>query len=163
MDRDHMGKYVISLLAIILLAAVPTVAAQATPVDRSARAAALYPIPSAPGSGHANAAGAAAAYLATLSPKALAATGGPKLRARTSGPGTFTFVLSAEIHGKTVVIGTGSKTVERAGAITVKVTFTKAGKAALLDTTGKLRITVTAIFKPKHGKTTTAKRTVTLK
>jgi hypothetical protein len=161
MDSDHMGKYVITFLAVLLLGAIPSAAVQAAPADHSARAAVLYPIPSAPGSSHA--AGPAAAYLATLSPKALDATGGPKLHARTSGPGTFTFVLSAEIHGKRVVIGTGSKTVERAGAITVKVTFTKAGKAALISARGKLQITVTAIFKPKRGKTTTAKRAVTLK
>jgi hypothetical protein len=163
MDPDHMGKYVISLLAILVLVAIPSAVAQARPTDRSAHAAALYPIPSAPGSSRANAAGPAAAYLATLSPKALAETGGPKLRARASGPGTFTFLLSAEIHGKTVVIGTGSKTTGRAGAITVKVTFTKAGKAALISAKGKLHITVTAIFKPKRGKNTTARRTVTLK
>jgi hypothetical protein len=62
-----------------------------------------------------------------------------------------------------VVIGVGSKTVGHAGAITVKITFTKVGKAALISAKGKLHITVLATFKPKRGKTTTAKRTITLK
>jgi hypothetical protein len=163
MDTDQMGKYLIILLAVLSLAAVSGVAAETAPVGPSARAAVLYPIPPGSGSTGANAAGPAAAYLAKLSPAALAATGGPKLRARTSGPGRFTFVLSAAIGGKTLTIGTGSKTAGRAGAITVKITFTKAGKAALAGAKGKLRLTVTAIFKPKHGKPETAKRTVTLK
>jgi hypothetical protein len=162
MGSDRMGKYVTPFLAVLslALASMSNVAAQARPVERSARAAALYPIPSAPGAR--SSAAAAAAYLAKLSPAALAATGGPRLHARTSGPGTFTFVLSAEIHGKTVVIGAGSKTVGRAGAVTVKITFTTAGKAALTGG-GKLRITVVATFKPKHGKPKTSKSTVALK
>lgn len=159
-----MGKYVTVFLAVLslALASVSDVAAQAQTVERSAaHTTALYPIPSAPGS-RSSAAATAAAYLAKLSPAALAATGGPRLHAHTSGPGTLTFVLSAEIHGKTVVIGTGSKTVGRAGAVTVKITFTAAGKAALTGG-GKLRITVVATFKPKHGKPKTSKSTVALK
>jgi hypothetical protein len=163
MDTDHMSKYFLAFLAVLSLAALSSIAAEAAPVGPSARAAVLYPIPPGSGSTGTNAAGPAAAYLAKLSPAALAATGGLKLPAKTSSPGTFTFVLSAKVHGKKVVIGTGSKTAGRAGAITVRVTLTKAGKAALAGAKGKLSITVTAIFKPKHGKTATAKRTVTLK
>jgi hypothetical protein len=158
-----MSKYVITLLAVVSLVAVPSVAAQTPSAMRSGHAAVLYPIPSAPSSTGANAARAAAAYLATLSPATLAATDGPKLHAEASGPGTFTFVLSTEINGKTVVIGTGSKTVGSAEAIAIKVTFTKAGKATLLGTKGKLHITVEAIFKPRHGRTKKVEKTVTLK
>lgn len=161
-----MGKHLLSLFAILALSLVLFVApeAQARP---AARASSLYPIPTVPAANPAAAAhagvGAAATYLATLTPAALAHTGGPKLGATTSGSGTFTFVLTAKIHGKTVVIGRGSKTAGGAGAITVKLTLTKAGKVALASAKGKLKITVVATFKPKHGASKTAKSTVTLK
>jgi hypothetical protein len=158
-----MGKYVISLLAILSLAAAPSAGAQARPLQPPARAAGLYPIPSVPSPTPAEAAATAVAHLAKLSPAALAATGGPKLGAGAAGPGTFTFVLSTKIHGKTVVIGIGSKIAASAGAITVKIAFTKAGKTALIRAKGKLHMTVMATFKPKHGAVETAKKTVTLK
>src|ERR1700689_1048247 len=100
--------------------------------------------------------------LGTLSPAPLAAAGGTKLEATTSGAGTFTFVLTARVHGKTVVIGKGSKTVGGGGAITIKITLTKAGKAALKGAKGAFEVTVVATFKSKHGKAKTAKSTATL-
>ena len=162
MESDRMSKHTTSLLAILALAAVPGVAsaAQAQPSEPSAGIAALYPIPPAPTP--AAAAQAAVDYLGTLSPAALAAAGGTKLEATTSGAGTFTFVLTARVHGKTVVIGKGSKTVGGGGAITIKITLTKAGKAALKGAKGAFEVTVVATFKSKHGKAKTAKSTATL-
>jgi hypothetical protein len=157
-----MGKYVVSLLAVVSLA-TPAVAAQARPVERSARTADLYPIPPASGPTPAGAAGAAVAYLAKLSPAALAATNGPKLGVDTPGPGTFTLVLSARIHGKRVVIATGRTNAPAAEATTVRIRFTKAGRAALAGVKGRLLIVVVASFMPEHGKASTASRTVTLK
>jgi hypothetical protein len=162
-----MSKYVVSFLAALALVVVPGVAAQARPSKNPARAADLYPIPPAnsptPAAGAHGAVSAAKTYLESLSPAALLATGGPQLEADASGPGTFTFKLTAKIHGKTVVIGTGTKTVGAAGAVTVKIKFTKAGKSAMGAASGKLHLTVAVSFKPKGGKTKTAKSTVTLK
>jgi hypothetical protein len=174
-----MGKRLPSLVAILVptarialiaLFALPAVApaAQVRSSGSSASAAALYPIPPAPtpttpaAAAHAGA-GAVAAHLATLSPAALAATGGATLSVTASGPGTFTFVLTARIHGRTVVIARGSRTAGAAGAITIKLTLTKAGKAALATAKGRLKVTVAATFKPKHGKAGTARSTASLK
>ncbi len=163
-----MGKHLPPLLAVVALAAIPGVAAQAQarPLVPFAGAAVIYPIPQGSidtptAAAHAGAS-AAAAYLDTLSPAALAKAGGAKLAATASGPGTFTFVLSARVHGKTVVIGKGSRTAGAAGAITVKVTLSKAGKAALAGAKGKLKVTVMATFKPKHGRAQTARSSATL-
>ena len=93
----------------------------------------------------------------------MSAAGGFKLGGSAPGPGTFSFLLIARVNGKTVVIGRGSKTVGSAGALTVKLTLTKAGKAALAGAKGKLKVTVAASFKPTHGKATTAKGTATLR
>ncbi len=158
-----MGKYVISLLAVLSLLAIPSAVVQARPAESSARGADLYPIPPALSPTPAAAAKSAAVYLASLSPAALAATGGPKVSVQTPGRGTFTFVLSAQVHGRTVVIATGSTSAPAAEAITVKIRLTQAGRAALNGAKGRLRITVVATFKPEHGKAKTARRTVTLK
>lgn len=158
-----MGKYVISLLAVLSLVLAPSAVAQVRTAEPPARAADLYPIPPAPSPTPAGAASAVVHYLAKLSPAALAATGGPKLGVDTPGPGTFTLVLNARIHGKTVVIATGSTNARTAGATTVKIRFTKAGRAALAGVKGRLQIAVVAIFTPEHGKAKTASRTVTLK
>lgn len=155
-----MGKYVISLLAVLSLVAAPGAVAQAR---TAAHGADLYPIPSASSPTPAAAVSSAAVYLATLSPAALAATGGPKLSAETPGAGAFAFLLSARVHGRTVVIGTGSASAPAAGTVTVKIRLTKAGKAALKGAKGRLRVTVAASFKPEHGKAETARRVVTLK
>jgi len=160
-----MSKQFTSLVATLALAAVAAAApqAQARLPEYSAWAAALYPIPPAhtPAVAVHSSAVAAAHYLATLSPSALAATGGLRLDAGAPGPGTFTFVLTARLHGRAVVIGRGSKTASHAGAITVKLTLTKAGKAALAG--GKLAVTVVASFKPQHGKAKTATSTAMLR
>lgn len=161
-----MGKYLRSLAVILALAVLPAVASQAFArlPEPAAGAATLYPIPPAhtpAASVHASV-GAAAVYLGTLSPAALAASGGVQLGASASGPGTFTFTLTAKIHGKTVIIGTGRKTTGRAGALSIKLKLTKAGKLALAGAGGKLAVTVVATFKPKHGKAKTAKSSTTL-
>lgn len=164
-----MGKYLPSLAVILALAALPALAPEALalpsgPTANVASAATLYPIPPAhtPAVSVHSSVAAAASYLGTLSPAALAASGGVQLGAAASGPGTFTFTITAKVHGKTVIIGTGRKTTGRAGALTVKLTLTKAGKAALAGAGGKLAVTVLATFKPKHGKAKTAKSTATL-
>jgi hypothetical protein len=161
-----MGKHLPSLAVILALSVFPAVApeALARPSGPAAGAATLYPIPPAhtpAASVHASVA-AAAAYLGTLSPAALGARGGVQLGATASGPGTFTFTITARVHGKTVVIGTGRKTTGRAGALSVKLTLTKAGRAALAGAGRKLTVTVLATFKPKHGKAKTAKSAATL-
>jgi hypothetical protein len=156
-----MGKYVITLFTVVSLAA-PGVAAQARPVE-PARTADLYPIPSAPSPTPAGAASAAVAYLAKLSPAALAATNGPKFGVDAPGAGTYTLVLSARVHGKTVVLATGSTNATAAGDTTVRIRFTKAGRAALAGAKGRLQITVAASFKPEHGRAKTASRSVRLK
>src|ERR1700689_1077913 len=56
----------------------------------------------------------------------------------------------------------GTKTVGGGGAITIKITLTKAGKAALKGAKGAFEVTVVATFKSKHGKAKTAKSTATL-
>jgi hypothetical protein len=164
-----MGKPLPSLaviLALILPVAVASeaLASTAAPVAGAASAATLYPIPPAhtPAVSVHSSVAAAASYLGTLSPAALAASGGVQLGASASGPGTFTFTITAKVHGKTVLIGTGRKSTGRAGALTIKLTLTKAGKAALAGAGGKLSVTVLATFKPKHGKAKTARGAATL-
>lgn len=166
MTYDRMGKRLASLLAICALSGALTGVAQARPAVPSAGAAALYPIPpgsvNTPAGAVHTAASAAAAALDKLSPAALLAKDGVKLSATTPGPGVFTFVLTARVHGKTVVIGRGSKTVDGAETITVKLVLTQAGKTALGAAKGKLRVTVQATFRPKHGKAKTAKSAAAL-
>jgi hypothetical protein len=155
-----------SAVAVLPIAAPTALAStQASPI---ARAAAVYPVPPGPGpatpaaAAHA-AAGALAGALAKLTPAALAGKGAPKLAATAPGSGTFTVVLTARIHGKTVIIAKGSQTAGAAGALTLKLKLTKAGKAALKGAKGKLKVTVVASFKPTQGAAATAKSTVTLK
>lgn len=165
-----MGRYLVSLLAIIALVAVPglATAVQAHPSGEPARAAALYPIPPGPGTSTPAAAaqavaGAIARQLAKLKPAILAGKGAPSLSATAPGPGTFTIVLTARIHGKTVVIARGSQTAGAAGALTLKLKLTKAGKTALKGAKGQLKVTVAASFKPTQGAAATAKSTATLR
>lgn|GEM_PF-2906284 len=168
-----MGKHLTSLLAVLALAVFPSIAS-ATQVSRSepaARIAAAYPIPptstpgpAAGGDGVHAGASSAATLLAKLSAAALAGGSGLKLGASVSGPGTFTFVLSAKIHGKKVVLGSASKRTDAAGAITIRLTLSKAGKHALRKAKGKkLRVTVTATFTPEGGKAEAASSTATLR
>jgi hypothetical protein len=156
-----------SAVAVLPIAAPTALAStQASPI---ARAAVAYPVPPGPGpavtpaaAAHA-AAGALAGALAKLTPAALAGKGAPKLAATAPGSGTFTVVLTARIHGKTVIIAKGSQTAGAAGALTLKLKLTKAGKAALKGAKGKLKVTVAASFKSTQGAAATAKSTVTLK
>ncbi len=171
-----MGKHFTRLVAVPALAALASAAligvAPAAQAHRSglpARAAAAYPIPSVPAPSTTPAAAArsgassAVGYLGKLTPAALLAAGGSKLSASPSGPGTFKFVLTAKLHGKRIVIGSGSKTVDGAGAITVKLTLTTAGKHALKAAKGKkLKVTALASFTPRGGKAQTATATATL-
>lgn len=75
----------------------------------------------------------------------------------------MTIVLSAKLHGKTIVIGTAKKTFGSAGAATIGLSLTKAGKIALKHHKGALKVTLTATFKPTQGKSATAKSKATLK
>ena len=154
----------VALVLAVSLAASGVAPASAWLSPQPANAAALYPIPPThtPAAAAHAAASAAASYLATLSPGALGATGGPSLGGNAPGPGTLTFVFTALVHGKTVMIARGSKTVGHAGALTIKLTLTKAGKSALAGATGKFVVTVAATFKPKHGKAKTSRSTATL-
>jgi hypothetical protein len=61
------------------------------------------------------------------------------------------------------VLGSGSASTATAGAVTIQLKLTKAGKVALAGVTGKLAVTVAATFRPKHGKAKTAKSRTTLK
>ncbi|HWX87733.1 MAG TPA: hypothetical protein VNX67_06140 [Solirubrobacteraceae bacterium] len=127
----------------------------------------LYCIPPAPPATPAAAAhetsSTGAHELSALTPGAL--SGKPKLglSAFASGPGAFTIVLKAKLHGRTVVIGTGKLTVGAAGSFTVALSLTKAAKSALAHRKGALKVTLTTTFVPLHGKAATAKSQATLK
>jgi hypothetical protein len=147
-----MNKYLASLVVVAGLAAMPAgaLATSACP---------LYCIPPAASTTPAEAAhatsGAAAGYLSKLTPAALAGKGHVAIPGAASGPGTVKIVITAKIHGKTVVLGSGEATTDSAGVVTVKLVLTKAGKRALKSREGKLPIVVTASFTPTGGKATT--------
>jgi Ca2+-binding RTX toxin-like protein len=79
---------------------------------------------------------------------------------RLTAPGTGTAKVTVK-HGKTVV-GAGSAKVRKAGATSVRVTFSKTGKRAL-KRAKTARLTVSVRFAAKGGATTSANRAVTLK
>lgn len=162
-----MKRYLASLLAVAGLAAMPTSAlavSTCTP-GQAPGVAPLYCIPSVetPAEAARATSGAAAGDLSKLTPAALAGKGHVALPGAASGPGTLKIVITAKIHGRTVVLGSGEATTDSAGATTVKLMLTKAGKRALKGHKGKLSITVTASFAPKGGKTTTVSSKGTLK
>ena len=158
-----MKRYLASFVAVAGLAAMPVGASAAT----GCPPATLYCIPPAPSGTPAEAAhstsSAAARSLSKLTPGALAGKGGVGLPGTASGPGTLKIVITAKLDGKTVVIGSGTKTTGSAGTVTVKLVLTKAGKSALKGHKGKLQITVTATFTPQGGKATSSSSKVGLK
>jgi hypothetical protein len=158
-----MKRYLASFVAVAGLAAIPMVA----PATVAAAECPLYCIPPAPSGTPAAAAqatsSAAGRSLSKLKPAGLAGKGGVALPGTASGPGTLEIVITAKIHGKTVVIGSGTSTTGSAGTTTVKLVLTKAGKRALKGHEGKLQITVTATFTPQGGKATSASSKVGLK
>jgi hypothetical protein len=164
MDPDRMKRSLALLVVFGALAAMPGIASAASTCSpgQTPGTPPLYCVPPAPpvtpaAAAH-DSASDAANYLSTLTPATLAAKGGAKLPAAASGKGTITIVLTAKIHGRIVVIGSGRATVGGAsGEDFVKLILTKAGKAALKSHKGKLQVTVTATFKPKSGKPKSAK------
>jgi hypothetical protein len=155
-----MKKYLASLVVVVGLAAMPAgaLATAACP---------LYCIPPASPATPAEAAhatsGAAAGDLSKLTPAALAGKGHVTVLGTASGPGTLKIVITAKIHGKTVVLGSGEATTDGTGAVSVKLVLTKAGKSALKGHRGKLPITVTVSFTPTGGTVTTVSSKGTLK
>jgi hypothetical protein len=161
-EPNRMKKTFASL-ALAASLAVPA-GALVTPAyasGRDAHGASLYPIPSqtppsTPAAAAHVSAGDAASALSGLTPAGLAGEGTIAFDAAVSGPGTLKFVITAKIHGKTVVIGTGHETATAAGAIEVKIKLTGAGKAALKAHKGKLKVAVAVVFKAQHGGKKTA-------
>jgi hypothetical protein len=167
MDPHRMKRYLASFVAVAGLAAMPAGASAATvcPPGQPAGVAPLYCIPSAgtPAEAAQATSSAASRSLSKLKPAALAGKGGVALPGTASGPGMLEIVITAKIHGKTVVIGSGTSTTSSAGTTTVKLVLSKAGKRALKGHKGKLQITVTATFTPQGGKATTSSSKVRLK
>lgn len=160
-----MNKSLVSLVVLAALAVSPAGASAASvcPPTGPGGTTPSYCIPPATPSAAAHAsAKAAAAVLGGLTPSALASSPA-KLQGSASGPGVVSIVLTAKVHGRTVVLGSGSASTTAAGTVTIQLRFTRAGKSALSGAKGKLRVTVSATFKPKHGKAKTAKSTTTLK
>jgi hypothetical protein len=158
----RMKKYLVSFVAVAGLALAPAGTAVASTCPSGST---IYCVPSAvtpTEAAHATSSAAAAA-LSKLKPAALAGKGGVTLSGTAAGPGTIKVLITARIHGKTVVIGSGTSTAGSAGLITVKLVLTKAGKRALKGHKGKLQITVSASFTPTGGKATTASSKVGLK
>jgi len=156
-----MKRYLVSFVAVAGLAAMPAGASAATVCPPAT----LYCIPPAvtPAEAAQATSSAAGRSLSKLKPAALAGKGGIALPGTASGPGTLEIVITAKIHGKTVVIGSGTSTTGSAGTTTVKLTLTRAGKRALKGHKGKLTITVTATFTPTGGTAATSSSKVKLK
>jgi hypothetical protein len=164
-----MKKSPAALVVLLVLAATPAVASAASAgrSGRHAHVAALYEIPPTPPATPAAAAHVSASdvagELSDLTSSALAAKGDVSLKAAASGPGALTVVVTAKIHGKTVVIGSGHQTASAAGSVSVKLTLTRAGKIALAGHNGQLKVTVSVVFRAKHAGKRTASATGTLK
>jgi hypothetical protein len=160
MDDHRMHRYLASLVVAAGLAAVPASASASTCTPGT-----LYCVPSAvtPAEAAHGTSGSAAGGLSKLTPHALAGKGSVTLPGTAAGPGTLKLVLTAKIDGRTVVLGTGLSTTGAAGATTVKLVLTKAGKHALQGHKGKLTITVTATFTPAGGTAASSSSRVGLK
>lgn len=152
-----MRRSLVALAVPLILAVMPPGAWAVS--GQRAHSASLYRIPTPPATPAAAAhmsASDVAGELSDLTPHALAAKGGIALGAAVSGPGALTVVVTAEIHGGAVVIGSGHRIATTVGAVSVKLTLTQAGKTALATYDGgRLRVTVSVIFRAQH----TAKRT----
>jgi hypothetical protein len=156
MDLHRMKKYLASFAVVAGLAAIPAGASAAATClpGQTPGVAPLYCIPATTETSAEAAqatSGVAAGDLSKITPAALAGKGHLTLPGTAAGPGTVKIVITAKIHGKTVVLGSGETTTDSAGAVTVKLTLTKAGKKALKRHKGKLPVTVTASFAPKGG------------
>jgi hypothetical protein len=164
-----MKKSPAALVVLLALGATPAVASATSEcrLGQCAHIASLYEIPSAPPATPAAAAHVSASdvlsELSALTPGALAAKGDIALQAAASGPGALTVTVTAEIHGKTVVLGSGHQTASAAGSVAVKLTLTHAGKTALAGHKGQLKVTVSVVFRAKHAGKRTARATGTLK
>lgn len=160
-----MSKYVASLAVAAGLVAMPAGASASSvcPPGQPSGVAPLYCVPISPAEAAHSTARSAAGYLAKLRPAALAGKGSVSLSGTAAGPGTIKIVLTAKIHGMNVVIGSGEKTTGSAGATTVKLMLTRAGRNALRTHKGKLKVTVTTTFTPTGGTAATASTKVTLK
>jgi hypothetical protein len=167
MDLHRMKKYLASFVVVVGLAAIPAGASAASTCapGQTPGVAPLYCIPSTetPAEAAQATSGAAIGDLSKITPAALAGKGHLTLPGTAAGPGTVKIVITAKIHGKTVVLGSGEATTDSAGAVTVKLTLTKAGKKALKGHRGKLPVTVTASFVPKGGKGSSVSSKGTLK
>jgi hypothetical protein len=80
-------------------------------------------------------------------------------------PGTLTITWYSGSFGthatRSVVVASGSKTFNKAGAAKLKIKLTHAGRA-LLKHAKHLKLTVAGSFKPKQGKKVTKQRTIRL-
>jgi hypothetical protein len=155
---------------ILAVASIVSASASAAPTHspaQSARSAALYPIPpalpSTPTASVRVSASNVVSALTGMTPVALAAKGAIEFDAVVSGPGTLEFVLTAKLHGKTVVIGKDRETVRAAGRVAAKIALTGAAKAALARRKGQLRVTVSVVLEGRHGGQKTASAVAMLK
>ena len=162
-----MKKYLASFAVVAGMAAIPAGASAASTClpGQTPGVAPLYCIPSVetPAEAAQATSGAAASDLSKITPAALAGKGHLTLPGTAAGPGTVKIVITAKIHGRTVVLGSGETTTDSAGAVTVKLILTKAGKKTLKRHKGKLPVTVTASFAPKSGKGSSVSSKGTLK
>jgi hypothetical protein len=166
-----MKKSLAAFVVLLVLGVTPAAASAASACQSGqcahAHAASLYEIPSAPPATPAAAAHVSASdvvgELSALTPGALAAKGGIALQAAASGPGALTVTVTAKIHGKTIVLGSGHQTASAAGSVVVKLTLTRAGKTALASHKGQLKVTVSVVFRAKQAGKRTARATGTLK
>ena len=117
-----------------------------------------YPVPPVKGGSTSSKSGAtkAASTLQKTSGKTLASKG-LKVSVKFAAAGTITITVKG--GGKT--IGTGSATASKAATKTVTVKFNTAGKTFLKTGAGK-NVTVTSVFKPKTGASSTSTSTVKL-
>ncbi|HST55717.1 MAG TPA: hypothetical protein VLJ42_07465 [Solirubrobacteraceae bacterium] len=153
-----MKKHVVSLLVIgaAVVTAAPAVgAAPACQPGQTPGAAPLYCVPaSTPETATAASRGTSKA-LSKLKLSQLQAKQRVSLPVVFAAPGTLTVTVSARLGGRTVVIGRATATSTNAGAATVKLVLSKAGRAALKQHQGALTLSVSATFKPADGGVTT--------
>jgi hypothetical protein len=145
--RKYIGQLAV-VCAVVGLALAPG-AAMAKP---------KYPVPPVKGGSTSTKAAAkgAASSLQKTTGKTLASKG-LKVKVKFTSAGTITITVKG--GGKT--IGTGSATDSKAGTKTVAVKFNSAGKTFLKTGAGK-KVTVTVVFKPKTGASSTSTSTVKL-
>ena len=84
------------------------------------------------------------------------------IRCTATGAGVVNLLATARVGRKRIVVGRVRRTVSAPGAFTLKLTPSRAAKAAL-RARPKLRTTLRISFTPTGGRTAVQNRTVTLK